>query len=117
MQGSLSWDDFAAKAKPGRVYKVGGELPHPSECGFVKTRAAWPKRGREKIGDWVKPYGRSRIHVHEFLGGELEAHVDKYDPRQAVVPHAMMETELGRALTFVVGTFVSVKLFDALRRR
>lgn len=105
----LRWEDFAKKAKPGKSYPVSGDMPHPLRSGFSKIKRAWPKPG--KIADYVRSHGKSRIHVHEFVNGEMEAHVDRFDPKQAMLAHAVFETEIGKVALFVGVAAMSYQFF------
>lgn len=59
----------------GRVL-VPRELAHPSLAGF--RRVVGLPQGQRR--DWATPHGAGRVHVHEYDGGQLVAHLDRYDP-------------------------------------
>lgn len=83
------------------------ELEHPSRVGFVRPRIT---EAHGQVDNWIASMSDgSRIHIHEYEGGELVAHRDRTDPGRgplAAVWHVATETSIGRA-TVKVGAIAS----------
>lgn len=112
----LSWRSWIEHNWQRLVQKehlpVSPPLPHPRWSGFRQEHLSTPAG---QCRDWVHglPDG-SRIHVHEFAGGRLVTHRDRFDPNQGffnLLAHIFSETEVGQ-VALVLG--VSVALVAAL---